>query len=292
MTETISNTDGFIVYSKKGTGALKSPLDLRQIKTSTIEKDGMIAKAKVYPVEYKTDLSSIPVLDQGKQVSCTAYAMGTMKEFYDMNDTGTHTPYSRRSLYADCKQTDGIPNIDGTYPTHTMKRLRSRGINKADTILDDITLGRAEYNGVKFTDSINAEAQEAIIKAYLQVSPLTFQTLKNAIYDYGLVAILIELDNEFFKYRGGALVPPKEIVSGHEMVAYGYDEKFIYFRNSHGTTWGLSGDGKLDARYMPYIKEALVMFDLPNEYVKSLIKKKEILQKLLELYRAIKALTK
>lgn len=269
-----------------GTGAVQSPLDARNITTTRIEKDGMVATASEYPEEYTTDISMIPVLNQGKQVSCTAYAMGTMKEYFDFLDTGVLPEYSRRSLYADCKQTDGIPDVDGTYPAHVMKRLRSRGINKRISVPDDTTLSRSEYNNVEFTKDLNDEAQETVIKAYV-FAPTSFEGLKKAIYDYKLVSILITLDNSFFRYTTGALQPPKEVISGHEMVAYGYTKDTIKFRNSHGQTWGMNGDGYFEKDYMPFLKEALVMVDLPNEYVKKLVSQKELLQKIILLYRSL-----
>jgi hypothetical protein len=37
---------------------------------------------------------------------------------------------------------------------------------------------------------------------------------------------------------------------GHFVVACGYDENFIYFRNSWSTEWGQNGNGWIDVSYI------------------------------------------
>jgi len=179
-----------------------------------------------------TDLSAIPVRNQGSKPSCVGYAGGTMKEYYDFKDTGTYTHYSRRGIYGMSKQQDGVPGVDGTYPRTMMKVLKETGAFNEATVPDDLTLSRSEYNNFPVTEAMREEAQPRVIKSYAKVDPLTWDSLRNAIYDHGVVAILISLDNQFFHYQGGDLPVPATRLSGHEMVAYGYDEDFVYFRNS------------------------------------------------------------
>lgn len=270
----------------KGTGAIKSPLDVRNIKTSTIRKDG-VAGSSEYPESYFTDISIIPVWDQGSKPSCVAHAIGTMKEYFDTIDTGSFVRYSKRGFYARCKATDGIPNVDGTYPGKAMSIIKSEGIADESLIKDDITLSREEYNNPGIAEKEFANAQPKIIRSYAWAHSNDFEGLKHDIFDFKLVAVLISLDNRFFHYTGGVLPIPKTRLSGHEMVAYGYDKDYIYFRNSHGEDWGEKGNGKFDESYMNYLEEALTMVDLPNEYVKNLVSQKELLQKIVKIYNML-----
>lgn len=274
---------------KLATGGLKSPKDRRDITTSRIQRDGMVATAVERQTEYMTDISMIPVYNQGKQPSCVAHAGATAKEYLDYMDTGKVERYSKRLLYSLAKASDGIPDIDGTYPRVAWKQLKGFGAADESLVTDDITLSRSEYNTVAVTDEIRANAQPRIIKSFAAVYPITWDSLKDAIEDYKVVNILIALDNSFFHTVNGHLTPPATRVSGHQIFAYGYDEDHIYFRNSHGVEWGNKGNGDFGKDYMPFIEEAWVFVDLPNDYVEKLTKQISLLAKVIELLKQLVA---
>jgi C1A family cysteine protease len=274
------------------TGGLRSPKDKRDITTERIERDGMVAGVSEHATSYMTDISMIPVYNQGKQPSCVAHAGATVKEYLDLLDTKTLTRYSKRFLYSLAKRNDGIPDVDGTWPRVAWQQLRSFGTVDETLVPDDITLSRTDYNTVQVNFELQKNAQPRVLKSFALVSPLTWDSLKNAIEDYKLVPILIALDNSFFHTVNGHLTPPATRLSGHEMFCYGYDEDHIYFRNSHGEEWGNKGNGDFGKDYMPFIEEAHVFVDLPNDYVESITKQISLLTQVVELYKKLIALKK
>lgn len=274
-----------------GTGGKKSPLDLRDITTS------QVGLAMPYPESYFTDISMLPVQYQGKKPSCVAYSGALIKQWLDYKETGEIRDYSKRFLYALAKKNDQIPEIDGTYPRVAWDQLRKIGICDGSFVEDDITLERNEYQTPEISQGALDNAEPRQIKSYVAVNPINFDSLKSEIYSNGLVAVLMNIGDNFWTnekgentWDGSQLFPLRQFdnfVSGHEVVAYGYDKDFIYFRNHWSDKWGCNGNGFFDSSYMKNIREAHVFMDLPDDLIKNLKAQYALLQKVVSLYQLL-----
>ena len=131
----------------------------------------------------------------------------------------------------------------------------------------------------------------------MALNDLSFDGIKKAIYENGLVLLGVHVGNEWWTAPNGnsswqeadilPLRPPKVRISGHAILAYGYDENYIYFRNSFGSTWGREGDGYFGANYASQVYEGWIFKDLAPEVVAEMKRKIGILQKILEIYKKI-----
>ncbi len=273
----------------KNLGFIKSPLDLRDIRLGKVQAPVAI------PRIYFSDLSKEPVLYQGKQPACIGHA--TASGLMTLGDTQSKD-FSPRFLYALCKKTDGLPEEEGTFYRQALKIAKSTGCCDNVQFPNDIDLDKEEY---KRWDLISQEAYDVaqirIIKAYASVNDLSFNGIKQAIFQNKVVLLGMKLGNEWWTAPDGEisweekdilpLRTPKQIISGHAILAYGYDENYIYFRNSFGKDWGREGEGFFSKDYLPYIQEGWTFVDLPDVVIQNLIKQKESFQKVVELFRKL-----
>jgi len=270
-------------------GFIKSPIDRR---------DFLLGKVQVsvpIPDTYSTDLSQVPILYQKQQPSCIGHA--TASGLMAIGDTPSRD-FSPRFIYALCKKYDGIPNAEGTYYREAVKIVKGYGCSDNAQFPNDVNLDKDTY---KNADLITPDAYDVgqirIIKAYVQVDDLSFNGIKQAIYQNKVVLMGVKVGTEWWTDKNGngswqekdilPLRPPKQIISGHAILCYGYSNNYIFFRNSFGKDWGRNGDGYFGIEYLPYVQEAWTFIDLPDETIKNLIKQKDLLQRLIELYQLL-----
>jgi hypothetical protein len=107
----------------------------------------------------------------------------------------------------------------------------------------------------------------------------TFQSIKDAIYNYGDVIIEAEIGEEWYTSQYGKvlpvgqtswaaadilpIVPPKTIVSGHFINATQFDASSIYGPNSWSEEWGNKGWFEIQGNYMPYITDGVFFHKVP-----------------------------
>lgn len=278
-------------------GFIKSPLDLRDIKTCNVQEP--LTSADI-PDSYFTDLSQVPVLYQNGQPSCVGHA--TASGLMAIGDTPSKD-FSPRFIYALCKREDGIPNSAGTYYREAVKIATNYGCCDNLQFPNQVDL---DSNIYKDASLISPEAydiaQERIIKSYAGVADLSFHGIKQAVYQNKVLLMGIKLGSEFWTDIYGnnswqekdilPLRPPKVVESGHAILIYGYDANYIYFRNSFGSTWGRNGDGYFGVNYLPFVQEAWTFIDLPDQVIKDEISKLALLQKIVALYQKVIALVK
>lgn len=119
---------------KYPTGALKNPKDNRDIKYTDLP-----ASAVSLPSKHITDISMIPVLDQGALGTCVAHAIATVKMYQEYKETGVVPKFSRRFIYALARTLSPYGADMGLFPRDGAKTLKDNGILEPDTI-DDNTL--------------------------------------------------------------------------------------------------------------------------------------------------------
>jgi uncharacterized protein YvpB len=280
-------------------GYIPSPKDKRDF---TLEKvNGILGAAAPIPVSYSTDLSAVPVLMQGQEPSCVGHATA---EGMMYTDQGAYSyDYSPRFLYALCKRDDGVPNVEGTYYRQALKEAQQYGVCDNVQFPNDVTLPVPTYsNAALIPPEAFTVAKDRLVKSYVAVTDLSFNGLKQAIYQNKVVLLGIEIGNTFWTAQNGntswnaadilPLRPPQPVASGHAILAYGYDENFIYFRNSWSTEWGNNGNGFFGADYIPFVQEAWTFMDLAPEVVAQLKQKINILTLLVSLYTKLLSLIK
>lgn len=275
-------------------GHLPSPPDPRDFTLKKVNR--IIGAAVPAPPTYFTDLSSVPVLMQSHQPSCIGHATaaGMMYE-----DNGAYSyDYSPRFLYALAKRDDGIPQSEGTYYRQALKEAKQFGVADNAQFPNDVTLDPAVYKDASLIPQTAFDvAKSRLVKSYVAVTDLSFDGIKNAIFQNKVVLLGVRLGDEWWTDEQGqttwspALVlplrPPKKDVSGHAILAYGYDQNFIYFRNSWSKDWGRSGDGMFGSNYLPFIQEAWTFMDLAPEVVANLKQQLFWYQKVVQLLKQL-----
>lgn len=240
-------------------GGQPRPVDGRDIQLGAVQAPVSI------PASYnQTQAWSLPIEYQGQQPACGAHAGTFLKEILDAYYTPGH--YSPRFTWADIKTFDGFPIDAGTDMRSIFKSVKGTGTLDFPLLGNDATLDLNTYAHPTITAAMKQNAAGKVINTYGFVSDMTFQGLKQAIYQNKAVLLLIQVGTEFWTAPDGTvswaekdILPlryPKSIVSGHFVVAHSYDENYIYFENHWSTAWGRNGHGYFGENYMPRVLEA------------------------------------
>lgn len=270
------------------TGYIESPKDDRDFKLSKVnDLIKGVGVADPIPTVFMPDYSEIPTYHQHKQPSCIGHAVTWIANYYEWIEKEALDHLSPRFIYALCKRDDGYPDQDGTFYRIGLKQLKNQGVPKDHLFPNNTDLDRATYNNTKLIDGVAyEEAEHRRIKSYVQADDKSFNGLKRAIYEHKVVLLALDVGPNMYTDRFGntswkekdilPLRVPTIIESGHAVVAIGYDENYIYFKNSWGFEWGSQkqapGVGFFSKNYENYIKEAWVSVDLPNEVIEELKK--------------------
>lgn len=257
------------------TGYIESPVDKRDFKLSAVQ-----TPLESIPEVFRPDYSFLPTYHQHKQPSCIGHAVAWMLNYFEWAEANAKNELSPRFIYALAKRDDGIPEQDGTYYRIGLKEAKNYGVCDNALFPNNTDLDRETYNNSKL---ISKEAYDNAnyrrVKAYVQVDSLTFDGIKQAIYQNKVVLLALKVDENMYTDKFGNIswkekdilplrLPNEE--GGHAVVGIGYDKDYIYFKNSWGDEWGQSSVGYIGKEYIPHIKEAWTVVDLPNEVIAQL----------------------
>jgi len=265
-------------------GFIPSPPDYRDCAYGK-----MIPLTVPLPSEFTLeDKYRTPIRDQGTYGTCVGHAAVSVKELQEaLNYPSQVISLSPLFVYRECKQVDGIPTQEGTYPRTAMDVLRKKGVCKENTLpysqLKDIkqlpTPPKKAYE----------EAKDFIIGAYARIQ--TIDELKQAIYRDGpVLAGIMVYENFITPGTGGFIkIPEGKWLGNHAVAAVGWNDNltyagykgFIRVRNSWGASWGDKGycwipydffNGKTDIG-MPYWVESWSSVDviLPPKKAKKIV---------------------
>lgn len=253
-------------------GGIDKPIDSRDVKLG-------VAAMPVYtftPTLTNTQAWAMPVECQGDRPACGAHAGGALEGIT------RKSRFSPRFTWWDIKQNDGFGPNDGTDLRSVMKSITKTGVLDFALMGNDVTFNNVQY-------ALPAISQAMLLNAvshrtgygygfinnsqeYSAGLPITFDGLKQFIYDHGPAIILVRVGNEWWTAKNGVsswhendILPlrvPSPVVSGHYVVAHSYDEQYIYFLNSWSDSWGRKGHGYLGKEYMPYVNDAAALFPL------------------------------
>jgi hypothetical protein len=198
------------------------------------------------PSKYSRRLSLGPVRDQGSFGSCVGFASSGVK------DSQEGIKSSPLYIYKRCKELDGIPDQEGTYPRVAMKVLSDYGVCPE---------GLFPYSGMSWPNmpSVPAGADQSALQfkigAYAKIG--TINEVKQAIVKDGPVLGAILVCENFINTGSNGIVelPNGQMMGGHAICVTGYDDNmkangytgFFEVRNSWGVSWGEAG-----FCYIPY----------------------------------------
>jgi len=220
------------------------------------------------PAQYFANISQLHKANQFFIGSCVGQATDKAKEYGELQE-GDLVDLSARYIYAHCKRIDGYPG-QGTYLATALKVLSERG-----TCLDSqfpnsaVSQDHEKYIDLSLADpNADETAKEARISGYAFVST-SWDSICDALWRQGVVVLCSAGTN--VGWREQPLRPPQpgEPVWYHCYMAFGYDENFIYFRNSWGEYWGLpmpyDGCGKFAPNYIQHLSAAATIVDMSDE---------------------------
>ena len=205
------------IFSKKPRyplGAFKSPEDPRNISASSFQDDVQI------PKYYKTIMP--PVEDQGADQKCVGEAVHKAVELSFLKE-GIEVDLSPDDLYEQCKQNDGIPNLQGTYPSVGAHIAYSQGIATVEAYNTKnpaiIAQSRAQHKSGGY--------------AFVQNS---FSKICQAIYQNLAVICSVAVDNNWFR---GFITKVFRMLGRHCIILHGYDIEngLLFGQNSWGIGW-------------------------------------------------------
>ncbi len=213
-----------------------------------------------------------PIDMQGKSPECGGFSVG----FYLAYLLGLLVKLSGSFAYAYEKTVDGVPNIDGTHIAALGDVAQAAGICLKELFPDDGT----NPEGTP-TTKWNAATPQAISDALtragwlsLFLTDLSWNGIQSAISKYKAVIIEAQVGDEWWTAPNGSISwreadilpirPPKAVVDSHFFVAGGkYDANNTWFANSWSTEWGHNGFGYFNKSYIPFIKNAIVLYKMP-----------------------------
>lgn len=261
---------------KKNLGAIARSYDNRDLKL------GQVAQTKtIIPLSFASDVSQVKKLFQNGYPACGAHAGSGLKEIKEFQERKIPVAFSPRYLWKKIKEIDGFALEVGTNMRYILKVLSSSGVCDYDLLPNVYGVSLKEYTQAIITQQMEDNAQVNIIKSYgFLPEGFSIQELKESIYNNGAVLMLIHCDDNFFGTTTPIFIEKKY---GHFVVAYGYDENWIYIMDSteEDTNKSLK---KMNVLFFPFIREVGTVTDIPYEEIKALIDKKNLLTKLVELY--------
>lgn len=250
---------------KYQTGALANYKDNRDIKYTDIP-----AMAVSLPSKHITDISMIPVLDQGALGTCVAHAIATVKMYQEYKETGVAPKFSRRFIYALARTLSPYGADMGLYPRDGAKTLKDNGVLEPDTI-DDNTLPHSVY--VAFSpDKAQKEAALRWGSGFATINDGDLNTIKQSLVREGVITITLGYQNGKWNRSTGKLSKPTTPESRHYIALYGYEDKdgdtVFYFRNSWSKDWGDKGNGQFNwSEYKTFSYDAIAFTDVPNDLI-------------------------
>jgi len=219
-------------------GAIQSPPDYRDYLYRAI------FRAEPLPRKYSRKAQMGAMRDQGEYGSCVGFAGAAVKDCHERIVT------SPLYLYKKCKEQDGIPKTEGTYPRIAMAALKNSGIcPEADfpySMMNWPTMPQVPAKA-------EAAAAEYKIGAYARVS--TLDEVKQSVYRDGPVLGALLVCDSFVDANDGFIPIPGEngqrdyIRGGHAITVVGFNDDlthgkhkgYLEVKNSWGTDWGQDG---------------------------------------------------
>jgi len=158
--------------------------------------------------------------------SCVGNGSALMASMDQRKDHLHWDTFDGEELYARCKDVDGAPDVDGTYPRVAYKIRQDRGAK------------------VKTSPRTSEVGSFAKISAYARLTSIL--EIKIAIYLYGAVGLGSTWFDEWFTPDLAGYVPKGQVPAGghfYDAIGYSDSRKAFLCQNSWDKTWGITFNG-------------------------------------------------
>jgi len=220
-------------------GCVPSPKDTRDILLSSVQSPIPLRELpENFIIPYQ-----LPILNQNGYPACVGFSAANLKAEKERREQNL-IDFDGLWIYQKCKEIDGY-NGDGTYLRIVMKVLKDIGAKP---------LNQLETEGFKYK-----------IGGYASVDNLTFEGLKSAIYQNGVILAGFTGSNQ--GWQSAYIRPPQrgESTWGHAVSLIGWNKDYIIGQNSWGENWGDEGLFYLPQNYLPFETWAILV-DLPDDF--------------------------
>jgi len=192
-----------------------------------------------------------------KYGSCVGYARKSMCEYHRKRLLGIEEIVSGRFYYGSCKQLDGRPDDEGTYPRLAIAVAYGKGavLEKDHNNNKPPSPTHADYIKPPADDLVEGAVARIMTGGFVRVRNL--QELKQAIVEHGAVAISVSVYTQFDHPESDGFIPwaaQRERRGSHAIICTGYDDDFrgvgaIEVKNNWGESWGDDGYGYIAYDY-------------------------------------------
>lgn len=215
-----------------------------------------------------TDISMLPVYDQGQLPICVAMAdVKYAKRFLHFKNTGKLIEPSARFAYAVGHTYSNLkPYDEGSYPRDVARVTTKAGCPLIGAVPDDLKMTHAAFSVLDVTVPMIDSGLPYKNEGYAVVEN-TWDMIEQAILRDGFVTLTCDVGD----WTYGAVRPPINGITSkgyHRVFIYGFDRfnKTLIGRNSWGEGWGYSGDFKLQYQeYQKFLFDILVYTDIPED---------------------------
>ena len=182
---------------------------------------------------------AFPVRDQGKDSSCTGFALAHVIDFLRFREVSAESParVSAQMLYEMAKRNDEWAGsaYEGSSIRGAIKGFFRNGVCTYDKAPD--ATGVKEWT---LTYEMAKEARETRLGAYLRLQP-DVSDYHAALNDTGVIYASAQIHTGWEKPIDGCIAGNGRPAGGHAFAIVGYDEQGFWVLNSWGDVWGRGG---------------------------------------------------
>ncbi len=231
--------------TQMGLGAIIRTKDGRDYKPQAL---GMGAP---YPDTFTSPVPTIYM--QGAYGTCGAHAGSALMNALKGIST------SPKYLWKRIKQIDGFPLESGTDMRSIFKALQNWGVCALAVMDNTLEQDIEHYSDPReITSGIDANALNNKIGSYGFIDNPTMEQIKQAIYTYKAVILLVDCGDGWWLPQWGPLNNPLhlgKLVGHHFITATAYGMSGAYGPNSWSIAWGDKGMFNFDSSYIPHVLE-------------------------------------
>lgn len=247
-------------------GAIQSPISHQDVLL------GSVQVPTPYPSVYLPNYTALAPFYQNGIPGCGGAMGGGAKAASIYNILGITDELSWRFVYALAKTIDGFPNEDGTTMRAVFTVLKNFGVPKASLLPNDILLSVPDFRDItRISPECYADAATRKIASYAFLTSITMDSIKAAIYQNEVVAILKR-----------PWIPGKYL-DGHFIFLDGFDETRLRYRNSLDVNKDPNAEYWFTKDDVPTFIEAGTFLDIHPDLIKELTNRRDLLTKVRDL---------